>query len=63
MPEAHDEKRAPSEYTRTSDFRCPTCARQGNTQRTVCRRHEWANVSWVAPEPRRTAADPSRIRK
>lgn len=57
------EPRDPSEYDRTSDFRCPTCARQGRVQRTSCKRHEWANEAWVAPVARRTAADPTRIRR
>ncbi len=56
-------RREPADYDRTSDFRCPTCARQGKTQRNSCKRHEWANASWVAPVARRTAADPTRIKK
>lgn len=57
------EKREPADYDRTSDFRCPHCERQGRVQRNSCKLHEWANASWVAPQPRRTAADPARIRK
>ncbi len=61
-----DESKSPREasaFDRTSDFRCPTCARHGKVQRTVCRQHEWANSDWVAPPARRNATDPSRIRK
>jgi hypothetical protein len=50
------EKREPADYDRTSDFRCPECARQGRVQRNSCKRHEWANVAWVAPALRRTGA-------
>lgn len=61
--EPTSEKREPGDYERTDDFRCPHCERQGRVQRNACKRHEWANSSWVAAPPRRTAAVPSRIRK
>ncbi|MSP22225.1 MAG: hypothetical protein EXR66_04305 [Dehalococcoidia bacterium] len=56
-------RREPADYDRTSDFRCPTCERHGRMQRNSCKRHEWANIVWVAPAARRTAADHTRIRR